>query len=177
MMTLDLGSPIFRLSLSQIPRGNWLWRSISTVWQPNPSWSKAIAQMAMDACQHAKPLASGDAEDDPSVSPWGDRPPRDFGGEKAGRVGKQRVSACKTWDIHTQSIEHDWTFFARFCQFNMNSRTWGITCPNIIDLIFFSRKIHVAQLRSWSDDGSIGTQSVDICDVLNLQSLPSGKLT
>jgi len=64
--------------------------------------------MAMDACQHAKPLASGDAEDDPcSVSQWGDRPPRDFGGEMAGHVGKQRVSACNTWDIHSQSIEHD----------------------------------------------------------------------
>ena len=151
MMTLDLGSPIFRPSLSQIPRGNWLWRSISTVWQPNPSWSKAIAQMAMDACQHAKPLASGDAEDDPcSVSQWGDRPPRDFGGEMAGRVGKQRVSACKTWDIHSQSIEHDWTFFARFCQFNMNSRTYYL--PKHHRSYFFQQENpsgSAAELKWW----------------------------
>lgn len=173
MMTLDLGFPIFRLSLSQIPRGNWLWRSISTVWQPNPSWSKAIAQMAMDACQHAKPLASllGTQKTTPAVS-HGRSPPRFW--RRNGWTCRKTTRQCVQNVGYSQSIEHDWTFFARFCPFNMNSRTWGVLryyLPKHHRSYFFSRKIHVAHLRSWSDDGSIGTQSVDIRDVLNLQPL------
>ena len=103
---------------------------------------------------HASTLSRwhlGTQKTTPAVSHSGAiAPPRDFGGEMAGHVGKQRVSACNTWDIHSQSIEHDWTFFARFCQFNMNSRTYYL--PKHHRSYFFQQENpsgSAAELKWW----------------------------
>ena len=127
-MTLDLGFPIFRLSLVYL-------RYHAEIGYEGPSplfgnLTQAGPRLLLRwPWMHASTLSRW-------LHFWGRRRrplqcltrdrPRDFGGEMAGRVGKQRVSACKTWDIHSRlnTIE---LFFARVCQFNMNSRTWGIT--------------------------------------------------